>query len=134
MVIGEKRAGVVPSSSWLRSPAFTMRLVLVVSTLLAIAAIGCSLPERKHVDPLAIKTDVLGCDDVTARGTLINDFQVDATGSLTVRWVDFFGDVYYEQSEGPFDVPAGGRVNWTVDVTEEIEVPGHCTVNLDFRG
>ncbi len=134
MVIAEKRAGIVLSSSWLRSPAFTTRLVLVVATLLAIAAIGCSLPERKHVDPVSIKTDVLGCDDVLARGTLINDFQVDATGSLTVQWVDFFGDVYYEQSEGPFDVPAGGRVDWAVNVTEDIEVPGHCTVELDFRG
>ena len=111
-----------------------MREGLVVTSLLAIAAIGCSLPEREHVDPVAIKTDVLGCDAATARGTLINDFQVDATGNLTVQWVDFFGDVYFEQSEGPFDVPAGGRTDWIVSVTEEIEVPGHCTVKLDFRG
>ena len=53
-----------------------MRVVLAVTSLLAIAAAGCSLPERQHVDPVAIKTDVLGCDDATARGTLINDFQV----------------------------------------------------------
>ncbi len=122
------------TSSRLRNPVVTMRVALVVATLFAIAAIGCSLPEREHVDPVAIKTDVLGCDDVTARGTLINDFQIDASGSLTVQWVDFFGDVYYEQSEGPFDVPAGGRMDWTVSVTEDIDVPCHCTVELDFRG
>ena len=118
-----------------RRPTLTLRLVLVVATLLAIAAIGCSLPERKHVDPVAIKTDVLGCNDIAARGTLINDFQVDASGNLTVQWVDFFGDVYYEQTEGPFDVPAGERTDWSIEVTaEDLDVPGHCTVELDFRG
>ena len=120
MVIGTQKARIVQPSSWLRNPAITMQVALVVTTLLATAAIGCSLPEREHVDPVAIKTDVLGCDDVTARGTLINDFQMDATGSLTVQWVDFFGDIYFEQTEGPFDVPAGGRTDWTVNVTEDI--------------
>ncbi len=134
MVFGGKRANMAPPSSSLRRPAITTRLTLIVWALLAIAAIGCSLPEREHVDPVAIKTDVLGCDDVSARGTLINDFQVDATGNLTVQWVDFFGDVYFEQTAGPFNVTAGGRTDWAVNVTEHIEVPGHCTVELDFMG
>ena len=121
-------------SSLLRRPAFTLRFFLGLTGLLAIAVIGCSLPEREHVDPIAIKTDLLGCDNVAATGTLINDFQQDASGTLTVRWVDFFGDIYYEQSEGPFDVPAGGRTDWTIHVAEDIDAPGHCRVELEFRG
>ena len=121
-------------SSLLRRLVFTLRFFLGLSSLLTIAVIGCALPEREHVDPIAIKTDVLGCDNVMATGTLINDFQTDASGTLTVQWVDFFGDIYYEQSEGPFDVPAGSRTDWTIHVAEDIDAPGHCTVELEFRG
>ena len=133
MPIREMMSATSPSSL-LHRPAFTMRFFLGLAGLITIAVIGCSLPERVHVDPVAIKTDVLGSNDIAATGTLINDFQMDASGTLTVQWVDFFGDVYYEQSEGPFDVPAGGRTDWTVHVAEDIDVPGHCTVELDFKG
>ena len=133
MPIQEKMSVPLPSSLMGR-PAFNIRFLLGLTGLLTIVAIGCALPEREHVDPVAIKTDVLGCDNATVTGTLINDFLMDASGTLTVQWVDFFGDIYYEQSEGPFDVPAGGRTDWTIHVAEDIDVPGHCTVELDFRG
>ena len=91
-----------------------------------------SLPERKDVDPVTIKTSVLSCNELVARGELINEFKTDVTGSLTVQWVDFFGDVYHTQTEGPYRVGPGQTVDWMVEVTETIALPGHCTVELDF--